>query len=535
MRRSTARPMFVRPSWTRPAGKTPSCGGTSRGSSPTTSRAGTFLEQPVVADMPDPSAGRATLVGRQHGPYRILSLLGAGGMGEVYQAHDVTLGRDVALKTLPPEFALDPARLARFRREARALAALNHPNIETIHGLEESADLHFLVLELVEGETPRGPLPLAEALDLASQVAGALQAAHEHGIVHRDLKPANLKVTPQGRLKVLDFGLAKAIAGAADAMPAPAQSQADVREGSVLGHVVGTPGYMSPEQARGAEVDQRTDIWAFGCLLYELLTGKRAFEIVAGAGSAAAAPGLDWQSLPEGTPDRIRELLRRCLQEDPERRLQTMAEARAAIEEVRPSPADTHGEPPRTALPPERGRRWLTAALLRPAGRTPAAAERGRRLLFAGLAAGRQSAGIQLEPRRRLELVRRGGERCGRAGTPGQLEEDAAAPLLVAGRPLSRVRAADTEDRPRDARSPGRRTKDLAVGPRGRQREPADLLARRALACLPVPGVGLLGGVGAAVPRAGTGTACLPAGRPGALVERVGDSTISSARGPRGS
>ena len=253
-------------------------------------RAGTFLEQPVVADLPGPSAGRDTLVGRQHGPYRILSLLGAGGMGEVYQAHDVTLGRDVALKTLPPEFALDPARLARFRREARALAALNHPNIETIHGLEESADLHFLVLELVEGETPRGPLPLAEVLDLASQVADALQAAHEHGIVHRDLKPANLKVTPQGRLKVLDFGLAKAMAGPADVMPAPVQAQAAAREGTVLGHVVGTPGYMSPEQARGAQVDQRTDIWAFGCLLYELLTGKRAFDIVAGADSEAAAP-----------------------------------------------------------------------------------------------------------------------------------------------------------------------------------------------------------------------------------------------------
>jgi serine/threonine-protein kinase len=324
-------------------------------------RAGTFLEQPVVADMPDPSGGCAPLVGRQHGSYRILSLLGAGGMGEVYRAHDVTLGRDVALKTLPPEFALDPARLARFRREARALAALNHPNIATIHGLEESADLHFLVLELVEGETPRGPLPLAEALGLAAQVADALQAAHEHGIVHRDLKPANLKVTRQGRVKVLDFGLAKAMAGTADVMPAPAHTQSAVCEGTVLGHVVGTPGYMSPEQARGAEVDQRTDIWAFGCLLYELLTGKRAFENVAGTGPAAAAIALDWQALPAGTPDRIRELLRQCLQEEPGHRLHTMAEARAAIEEVCPSTADAHGAPPRIALPPKRGRRWLTA------------------------------------------------------------------------------------------------------------------------------------------------------------------------------
>src|SRR5512143_1289318 len=174
-------------------------------------KAGSFLEEPVLAWVAAPTGAPGALSGRQFGPYRILSLLGAGGMGEVYRAHDSKLGRDVAIKTLPPEFARDPGRLARFQREARALASLNHPNIAAIYGLEESTEADFLVLELIEGETPRGPLPLAAALDLASQVAEALEAAHQHGIIHRDLKPANLKLTTQGTVKVLDFSLAKAI------------------------------------------------------------------------------------------------------------------------------------------------------------------------------------------------------------------------------------------------------------------------------------------------------------------------------------
>src|SRR5512143_1123518 len=176
-------------------------------------KAGSFLEEPVLAGITSTGRTGGALLGRQIGPYRILSLLGAGGMGEVYRAHDSKLGRDVAIKTLPPEFARDPGRLARLRREARTLASLNHPNIAAIYGLEESAEADYLVLELVEGETLCGPLPLAAALDLASQVAEALEAAHQHGIIHRDLKPANLKLTTQGTVKVLDFSLAKAGAG----------------------------------------------------------------------------------------------------------------------------------------------------------------------------------------------------------------------------------------------------------------------------------------------------------------------------------
>ncbi len=293
-------------------------------------QAGSFLERPVLAD-----AG-VSLVGRQYGPYRILSPLGAGGMGEVYRAHDSKLGRDVAIKTLPPEFARDPERLARLRREARTLASLNHPHIAAIYGLEESAGVDYLVLELVEGEALRGPLLLATALDLARQVAEALEAAHAHGIIHRDLKPGNLKVTGPasgypGRVKVLDFGLAKAIRGT--------EGQPDLSQtgtGTVPWHVVGTPGYMSPEQARGAEVDQRTDIWAFGCLLYELLAGKRAFagETVSDTIAAVLEHEPDWQALPAETPAKVRDLLRQCLQKDVNRRLNRIADAHSIIEEV---------------------------------------------------------------------------------------------------------------------------------------------------------------------------------------------------------
>jgi len=299
-------------------------------------QAGSFLELPAMSAAVVPAV-RGSLAGRQLGSYHLVSLLGAGGMGEVYRAHDDKLGRDVAIKVLPPEFATDPGRVARFRREARALAALNHPNIATIHGLEETADQHCLVLELVEGETPKGPLPLAAALDVAGQVAEALQAAHGHGIVHRDLKPANLKVTPEGRVKVLDFGLAKALWGSDGPLPATLAPSA-VCAGPLLGDVVGTPGYMSPEQARGAEVDQRTDIWAFGCLLYELLTGRRAFGGPSSPGAAVAARDddePDWQALPAGTPARIRGLLRQCLERDASRRPHRISDALSAIREAR--------------------------------------------------------------------------------------------------------------------------------------------------------------------------------------------------------
>ncbi len=261
--------------------------------------AGSFLEKPVLADATAMPGARGALLGRQYGPYRILSLLDEGGMGEVYRAHDTRLGRDVAIKTLPPEFVRNRERLARFRREARTLASLNHPNIEAIYGLEESEEATCLVLELVEGDRLRGPLPLATALDRACQVAEALEVAHKHGIIHRDLKPANVKVTPDGRVKLLDFGLAKAILGA-EGKQDYSQPTAVTGAGSVAGHILGTPGYMSPEQARGAEVDQRTDIWAFGCLLYELLAGKHAFggETVSDTIAAVLEHEPDWQALP---------------------------------------------------------------------------------------------------------------------------------------------------------------------------------------------------------------------------------------------
>ena len=270
---------------------------------------GSLLEEPVLADATATPEVRGWLLGRQFGPYRIVSTLGAGGMGEVCRAHDSKLGRDVAIKTLPHEFARDPERLAGFRREARTLASLNHPNIAAIYGLEESGEVDCLVLELVEGDTLCGPLPIARALDYAHQVAEGLEAAHDKGIIHRDLKPTNVKVTPQGKVKVLDFGLAKAIWGAernSDQLETATVTGVE----TMAGHIVGTPGYMSPEQARGGEVDQRADIWAFGCLLFELLAGKRAFA--GGAATATIAAVLerepDWQALPAKTPAKVREI-----------------------------------------------------------------------------------------------------------------------------------------------------------------------------------------------------------------------------------
>jgi eukaryotic-like serine/threonine-protein kinase len=290
-------------------------------------RAGSRLEEPVFGAVATVLAACGSMVGRQWGPYVVLSFLGSGGMGEVYRAHDNKLGRDVALKILPVEFARDPHRLARFRREARSLASLNHPNIAAVYGLEESEELDSLVLELVEGETLHGPQPVATALDYGAQVAEALEAAHEKGIVHRDLKPANVKVTPKGRVKVLDFSLAKAI------WRTERSSDRSDRAGAkdfdtLAGNIVGTPGYMSPEQARGQEVDQRTDIWAFGCLLYELLTGRRAFD------GRVTEREPDWQALPARTPAKIRELLHQCLEKDAGRRLAHISDARRTIEEV---------------------------------------------------------------------------------------------------------------------------------------------------------------------------------------------------------
>ena len=216
--------------------------------------------------------------GTKLGHYTVSSLIGKGGMGEVYQAKDETLGRQVAIKVLPKEFAQDAERVARFRREAQLLAFLNHPNIAAIHGLEETDGKHFLVLELVEGDTladrlRRGAIPVEESLKLALQITEALEAAHEKGVIHRDLKPANIKVTPDGKVKVLDFGLAKAFAGdgsEVDVANSPTLSMQATQQGIILG----TAAYMSPEQARGNAADLRSDIWAFGCVLFEMLTGR---------------------------------------------------------------------------------------------------------------------------------------------------------------------------------------------------------------------------------------------------------------------
>jgi serine/threonine protein kinase/Tol biopolymer transport system component len=289
-----------------------------------------LLENPLWDLQPSLSIGTTI------GPYKIVSAIGAGGMGEVYRAHDSKLGRDVAIKALPYEFARDRDRLARFRREARTLAALNHPCIAAIYGLEEGEAGECLVLELVEGETLRGPLPLAAALDRASQVAEALEAAHDKGIIHRDLKPANVKVTPEGRVKVLDFGLAKAIWGT-DENPDLVKTATMTGRHTIAGHIVGTPGYMSPEQSCGQGVDKTTDVWAFGCLLYEVLTGKRAFqgETLQATIAAVLQQEPDWQALPAKTPAKVRELLRRCVQKDMSRRPSNMSEVRAAVEKAR--------------------------------------------------------------------------------------------------------------------------------------------------------------------------------------------------------
>ncbi len=279
--------------------------------------------------------------GTRLGSHEVLALLGQGGMGEVYQAHDTKLGRDVAIKVLPEAFAHDPQRLSRFQREAKMLASLNHPNIATIHGLEESNGTQYLVMELVLGETLRerigreGALPVDEALGIARQIAEALEAAHEKSIIHRDLKPANVKVTPEGKVKVLDFGLAKAFAGeesGSDPSNSPTLSQAATLQGVILG----TAAYMSPEQARGTSIDKRTDTWAFGCVLYELLTGKKAFqgETVTDILAKVLQGEPDWQALPPSTPTKLRDLLRRCLQKDKTLRLRDAGDARIEILEA---------------------------------------------------------------------------------------------------------------------------------------------------------------------------------------------------------
>jgi serine/threonine protein kinase len=284
-------------------------------------------------------------VGTQLGSHEITALLGKGGMGEVYRARDLKLKREVAIKILPEEFSRDADRVSRFQREAEVLASLNHPNIAAIHDLEETGGTRYLVLELVEGETlaeriSHGPIPVEEALYTAIQICEALEAAHERGIIHRDLKPANVKITPDGKLKVLDFGLAKAMeSGPASTALSNSPTMLSAAPTNA-GIIIGTAAYMSPEQAKGRAVDRRTDIFAFGCVLYEMLTGKGAFggEDVTDILSRILQRDPDWTALPANTPLRVRDVLSRCLVKDLRKRLQAVGDARIVIEEVQSGP-----------------------------------------------------------------------------------------------------------------------------------------------------------------------------------------------------
>ncbi|HEX5109560.1 MAG TPA: protein kinase [Vicinamibacterales bacterium] len=280
--------------------------------------------------------------GTQLGTYEIVAAIGEGGMGVVYRARDSKLGRDVAVKALPDIFALDPERLARFDREAQVLAALNHPNLGIIHELKEINGAKYLILELVEGETlaervERGPIPVDQAVDIALQIARGVQAAHDKGIVHRDLKPANVKITPEGHVKVLDFGLAKIHESAAtdqNLSYSPTLSGGHPSSGLVIG----TAAYMSPEQARGKELDRRADVWAFGCILFEMLTGRQLFptgETVSDTLASILVGEPDLTALPAATPPKVRALLERCLRKDERRRLRDIGDARVALEEAR--------------------------------------------------------------------------------------------------------------------------------------------------------------------------------------------------------
>jgi Tol biopolymer transport system component len=326
-------------------------------------RAATFLETPAVLLLEEPCS-REDLSGRSVGPYQLASRVGAGGSGDVYLARDTRLDRDVALKVLPETLAADAERIARFKREAQLLASLNHPNIAAIYGFEDSGAIHALVLELVEGATladriAQGPLPIDEVLPIARQIVEAIEAAHGRGIIHRDLKPANIKLRPDGTVKVLDFGLAKAL----ESRPTSTSPQA-----TTIGLILGTPSYMSPEQARGKVADKRTDVWAFGCVLYEMLSGRRPF---AGDNTAEVLAQIlayepDFNALPSATPAPVRRLLRRCLEKDGARRLPDIGVARMEIDDAIAAPnvlSESNSRMyARRALP------WIGAAALVVAG-----------------------------------------------------------------------------------------------------------------------------------------------------------------------
>ncbi len=348
--------------------------------------------------------------GTRFGPYEISAGIGAGGMGEVFRARDTKLNRDVAIKVLPAAFAQDAERVARFRREAQLLASLNHPNIAAIHGLEESDGNVALALELVEGEDlsariARGPMPIAEALPIARQISEALEAAHEKSIVHRDLKPANVKLTPEGKVKVLDFGLAKAYAGEAAAGSAADLSHSPTlaRTGTQAGLILGTASYMSPEQARGQRMDKRTDIWAFGALLFELLTGEKAFagETVTDVLAAVVHMEPAWDRLPTEAPATIRRLLRRCLAKSADQRLHDIADARLEIDEALRARGDGSEDLSRP------GEREATAksGLRRRLALAALATATGLAGVASGVAWSRRAAPDAAEPVRRLSIT----------------------------------------------------------------------------------------------------------------------------------
>jgi serine/threonine protein kinase/Tol biopolymer transport system component len=314
-----------------------------------------------------------SMIGKTLGNFEITSQIGKGGMGEVYRAKDRKLGRDVAIKVLPEEFARDTDRVARFQREAKLLASLNHPNIASIYGLEEADGTNFLVLELIEGETlaerlKHGPIPVEESLKLALQIAEALEAAHERAVIHRDLKPANIKVTPDGKVKVLDFGLAKAYAGGPSDVTlscSPTLSDAATQQGVILG----TAAYMPPEQAKGKTVDNRADIWAFGVVLFEMLTGRQLFtgETVSETLASVLKSEPEWKRLTPNLHPRIRFLLERCLEKEPGNRYGSIHDARVEIQKVLADPGGMLIQPVTTMEPRKKlrvGLSWVAGALV---------------------------------------------------------------------------------------------------------------------------------------------------------------------------
>ena len=359
------------------------------------------------------------MVGKTLGHYEILELLGKGGMGEVYRAQDTILERDVAIKVLPKDLATDPDRLARLEREAKLLATLNHPNIATIYSLEQAEGVRFLVLELIKGDSldrqlAAGPFPVDKALEVCKQIAQALEAAHGEGIIHRDLKPANVHVMPDGRTKVLDFGLAKSF------VTDPSDHDGDLSRsptvsvmGTQAGVILGTAPYMSPEQIRGKALDKRADIWSFGCLLYEVLSGTRAFdrETIADTLAATIAGEPDWTALPTATPTLVQSLLRRCLQKDRDRRLHDIADARIEIEEalVEPEGATQTGAPD-VVGPPTLARAipWVVALV-------------AVTVAVVAISSGRRRAPSTPRPLTRLVVSLAGTEELGRGRSSGQL------------------------------------------------------------------------------------------------------------------